>query len=119
MSKFIRTKDRIDFLKKGVDKYIVKDSDYTCEITIDEETLLKNYKVADTIDELCDGFYIDDGQQKFCLDDAFTNFDKFKSVCEYNNRYCAGKYEGYGFIKTPKGLVYVAKMNKKGDLELI
>ena len=115
---FIRTKDRIDFLRKGVDKYIVKDSDYTCEITIDEETLLKNYKVADTIEELCDGFYIVDGQE-LCFEEVFTNFDKFKSSYEYYNKYCVGKYDGYGFIKTSKGLIFVAKMNKKGDLELI
>lgn len=37
--KYIRTEDGIYLLRKGVDKYIVKDSDYSCEIVIDEETL--------------------------------------------------------------------------------
>lgn len=74
---------------------------------------------ADTIEELCDGFYLDDGQEEFCLDDVFTNFDKFKSSCIYNNKYHIVKYEGYGFIKTSKGLIYVAKMNDEGKLCLI
>lgn len=76
-------------------------------------------KQADTIEELCDGFYLDDGQEEFCLDDVFTNFDKFKSSYIYNNKYHIVKYEGYGFIKTSKGLMYVAKMNDEGKLCLI
>lgn len=76
-------------------------------------------KQADTIEELCDGFYLDDGQEEFCLDDVFTNFDKFKSSYIYNNKYHIVKYEGYGFIKTSKGLIYVAKMNDEGKLCLI
>ena len=117
MSKFIRTKDGIiyvgDLVKDEQGNYCdPKDYD---TIEVSAEYIIKE---ADTIDELCDGFYIDDGQE-FCPEDTFTNFDKFKDSYEYYNKYCVGKYDGYGFIKTPKGLIYVAKMNENGELELI
>lgn len=110
MSNFIRTKDRVDLLRKDGDKYIVNDSDYTCEITVDEETLLKNYKVADTIDELCDEFV---GVDKTC-----ENGHQLLRAIPYK---CANFWNGgvYGAIWTDKGLIYVAKMNDKGELELI
>lgn len=121
MSKFIRTKERVDLLRKGVDKYIVKDSDYTCEITIDEETLLKNYKVADTIEELCDEFVNKDNVSR--LPHTFVprghwTYEECKEWCsnEYDSK---NDYELYGAIWTDKGLIYVAKLNDKGDLELI
>jgi hypothetical protein len=126
MSKFIRTKNGIYELKENmtIEKGIY--SFFGKIYNTPEKHLFRNDKdlgefvsQADTIDELCDGFYIDDGQE-FCLEDVFTNFDKFKSSYKYYNRYCVGKYEGYGFIKTSQGLVYAAKINKeKGDLELI
>lgn len=107
--KYIRTEDRIDLLRKGVDKYIVKDSDYSCEIAIDEEILLKNYKVADTIEELCDEFVIVNNT-------CFNTPQLLGTVIDkdyYKNE------EIYGAIWTSKGLIYVAKMNEKGELELI
>jgi hypothetical protein len=76
MSKYVRTKDRIDLLRKGVDKYIVKDNDYTYERVIDEETLLKDYKVADTIEELCDEF-VCYGNNTYSLLDRITTIDKY------------------------------------------
>ena len=80
---------------------------------------------ADTIEELCDGFYIDfvnyKGFDKDEIGEADT-FDDFKEtfigIREFEGiqfTHC----EGYGFIKTSKGLIYVAKMNEKGELELI
>lgn len=64
---------------------------------------------ADTIEELCDKFVV-----KTC------------GVTEYwveQKLECAKMYFGveiiYGTICTDKGLIFVAKMNDKGDLELI
>ena len=109
--KYIRTKDGIGLLRKGVDKYIVKDSDYSCEIAIDEKTLLKNYKVADTIEELCDGFVAVRENASGNNTNFFIEFEDWELwMCEYDI---------YGAIWTDKGLIYVAKMNDKGDLELI
>ena len=66
-------------------------------------------KQADTIEELCDEFVIvgTNWQQIIDLDSAKHN---------------AGKHERlkiYGAIWTDKGLIYVAKMNDKGELELL
>ena len=66
-------------------------------------------KTADTIEELCDEFVIvgTNWQQIIDLDSAKHN---------------AGKHEKikiYGAIWTDKGLIYIAKMNDKGELELL
>lgn len=83
-------------------------------------------KVADTIEELCDGFYLE------IESDCYTNnvigiskniFFKFKPFVRnylyWKQNDEATKVNGYGFIKTDKGLIYVAKLNDKGELELI
>jgi len=68
-------------------------------------------KQADTIEELCDMFiYIQKREDKvfwWKIDDHF--FTKEKS------------FDGqlFGAIWTDKGLIYVAKMNEKGEFELL
>ena len=62
-------------------------------------------KQADTIEELCDEFVVEDR-------DEFAIFHNLK---------LAKQTKGiiYGAIWTDKGLIYVAKMNDKGKLELL
>ena len=104
---YIRTKDGriLDFDKLNE----------VSKLSIDmaEEPIIE----ADTIEELCDGFYIDKCKEEFLLDEMFDD-------CWYDfNLYfkdCAKSgIDVYGFIKTDKGLIYVAKINDKGELELI
>ena len=66
-------------------------------------------KVADTIEELCDEFVIvgTNWQQIIDLEDAKYNCDKHDNL------------KIYGAIWTNKGLIYVAKMNDEGKLELL
>lgn len=74
-------------------------------------------KVGDTIEELCDEFVIKD---KFTahiikpqeLDRDCEGWTKRIGIPE-------GIVECYGAIWTDKGLIYVAKMNDKGELELL
>ena len=62
-------------------------------------------KQADAIKELCDEFVmISDGKHKLDIG------------C---HSYGDEKIQIYGAIWTDKGLIYVAKMNKKGELELL
>lgn len=64
-------------------------------------------KTADTIKELCDEFVgINDGKPQML---RFVPYA------------CAQYWNGgvYGAIWTDKGLIYVAKMNEKGELELL
>lgn len=84
-------------------------------------------KQADTIEELCDEFrgvwtnYCEDGK------DAHEeyHYDKEKNVFyddfeELTHKAAIEKFDiFYGAIWTDKGLVYVAKMNEKGELELL
>lgn len=65
---------------------------------------------ADTIEELCDEFV---GVDKTC-----ENGHQLLRAIPYK---CANFWNGgvYGAIWTSKGLIYVAKMNESGCLELI
>lgn len=145
--KYIRTKDKvIDLTSKQVSSYEIiddktaiddhgEDSGFICVYYFDsnigehieydnkgghsmDNWYLKDIIAkADTIEELCDA-YVDD----------YIKLHKFKIVHE-NNPYLTGlirdrKYDHrgidvYGAIWTDKGLIYVAKMNEKGELELL
>ena len=84
----------------------------------------QDYKIADTIEELCDEFVIirkDDNTfalAKYYPDDK-TFYVKTADEEVSLNECLMYEYEIYGAIWTDKGLIYVAKMNEKGELELI
>ena len=106
--KYIRTKDGVyseKLTRINDNKVYVRDlcCDYE-EYTYAGEVI----KQADTIEELCDEFVIVNGK----LHQTTKAFNKIK---EYFNTYDTF----YGAIWTSKGLIYVAKMNEKGELELI
>lgn len=76
----------------------------------------KILKQADTIEELCDGF-ITIGKDDFKLIWNKYEYDE----CFKGNVFPKDDIliELYGAIWTDKGLIYVAKMNEKGELELL
>lgn len=125
---YIRTKDGriIDTTK------IATGSKYM-DFATNDESFREIFKTeplskSENIEELCDEFVIDNWKEKgkpvYC----------FKYVKETNSAYCIDE-TGYlilylpqmlecgciikGAIYTDKGLIYVAKMNDKGELELI
>ena len=69
---------------------------------------------ADTIEELCDTFVVWEGK-KLITFITYTNVQmpRFKEMSKKHI------FTIYGAIWTDKGLVYVAKMNEKGELELL
>lgn len=71
---------------------------------------------ADTIEELCDEFvcWLNNQPTHFDLDENLTVKEVKKNLDSWK-----AKAEVYGCIWTDKGLIYVAKMNEKGELELI
>lgn len=91
---------------------------------------LTTNKVADTIEELCDGFvviseeYVEPHYIKGLID---TNALDFKNHWrpygngKVLNKFCQELIDAviYGAIWTDEGLIYVAKMNDKGELELL
>ena len=82
-----------------------------------ESSFLGKY-IADTIEELCDEFVVFDKEQpngKLLYYKGFENLKKEVIDFEKDKE----KVVVYGGIWTNKGLIYVAKMNDKGELELI
>ena len=110
--KYIRTKTNVSQLKtklncKELYDYLIQFDNY-------EHDLIK---VADTIEELCDGFIVEEKDHK---DNWFTmSTSEFKNMELEDKQLMAKDWNHYGYIKTDKGLIYVAKMNEKGELELL
>ena len=105
MKRYIRTKDEI----LSNSRPNIEDID---SVLTDQRGWIKKCNVikqSDTIEELCDGFVIDfkNGSHTF-----YQDFEDTKLL--YN-----GNQDLFGAIWTSKGLIYVAKMNDKGELELL
>lgn len=123
MSKYIRTKEdkiiKIDengcvkefnvFGKKTL--FAFKDKNYSYRFENGKEII----KQSENLEELCDEFVVvwlpTNHKDIFCIDDYSK---KVIESCIGNN-----KTNVYGAIWTDRGLIYVAKMNESGDLELI
>jgi hypothetical protein len=89
-------------------------------ITSCNKNILKSKVIAqaDTIEELCDEFVLFDKQFNThgLFDKKVITYEWLKSHIEiYQEKY----FTIYGAIWTDKGLIYVAKMNEKGELELL
>ena len=119
--KYIRTKD-----KKGK-QYIVSDKDYIFQIRDNKVIFARGYEEellgqADTIEELCDEFVLAYDEDNYPT--LLEEFDLGKKTFLRKNEYeFSHKLPNepiiYGAIWTKWGLKYVAKMNEKGELELI
>lgn len=125
MNKYIRLENTIRELKINEEDSRNNVINYFyCEFHYEDNTVrslfeeedLKKYKQADTIEELCDEFVFEgvDGKPFVC--DNFSEliywFNHSKEQ-QYKTRNC------YGAIWTNKGLIYVSKMNDKGEFELL
>lgn len=112
---YIRTKDGIYEVvtaERGSDNkllYIISTSKN--ENTTDWVHEADVISQSDTIEELCDRFVVIDKETKEVISIVtFLAYAKLWSSCKYNN---------YGAIWCEWGLKYVAKLDDKGDLELI
>ena len=118
--KYIRTKDgRV--LKVFCESVSVFAEDDGCtyygENTVDFGTSLfllkdKIIKEADTIEELCDEYVIID-------EDNEPNIKQGRDIDHCRRIWAINNCLIYGAIWTEWGLKYVAKMNDKGELELL
>lgn len=84
------------------------------KIAVNEEQVIKQ---AENLEELCDEFVIEyhNGSKIISIHDNTDDFlreHKFEIKSGYIKNV-------YGAIWTDKGLIYVAKMNENGELELI
>ena len=101
---YIRTKNRIYKVESeicGKQGYFIGE----CEVILKDQVI----KQADTIEELCDELVV--------VNNTCFNTPQLLGT-EIDKDYY--KHEVvYGAIWTDKGLIYVAKMNDKGELELL
>ena len=125
--KYIRTQSGVyeliwDIIEKNDKTYIIEKYD-GC---VYEEEVLKQ---SDTIKELCDEFVAVNTKYNSC---RLTDIRREKYYEPRIPMYYAGEHTHdfvddyiknkgliYGAIWTDKGLIYVAKMNGKGELELL
>lgn len=124
--KYIRTEDGHIFDLSIFAPKIIKNPSESKDLTIYLNTYGygKIVNQADTIEELCDEFVVINKESK---NHSLIEIEKD------GNRYTTDKithwietlekklkrFEIYGAIWTDKGLTYVAKMNDKGELELL
>lgn len=118
--KYIRTKDGHLFPYQGKEKrYIYEErGEYKSSPILNR---------ADTIEELCDEFFMQWNEKEFPYSTyrqhvRFAGWgDLIRDIRSEKNygKYLNQDYEVFGAIWTDKGLIYVAKMNEKGELELL
>ena len=123
MKAYIRTKDGRIFAPINA-YYLKEDGSLICyEIGKDErgEPIMVDanlvIKATDTIEELCDEYVKKSKENK---NDFFEiSKDYLKIFDRKYHKEDLEHYNYYGAIWTEKGLIYVAKMNEKGELEFI
>ena len=143
--KYVRTKNGIYEANSQIEpekELQIKWIDDHCFVT-SWKTKPCDWQVADTIEELCDGFIgvpdrdwfqknciatkgVHYFQKPFDLEWGFykKDFANLKLKNQNGWEYTAIEWQRnhhcfiFGYIETDKGLIYVAKMNEKGELEL-
>lgn len=119
MKKYIRTKTEIKKIETTLNNKEL--FDYLLQFSNYKDNLIA---VADTIEELCDVFVVKDNDCGLC----YLLNDESKYAIQYHikdqidilvNDFKMQNDTCYGAIWTDKGLIYVAKMNDKGELELL
>ena len=112
--KYIRTKDGIWLFGGTHDKgnvVIGKKHEYDFGYCFSKADILKQ---ADTIEELCDEFVVYKNTYNYDIWHSLISDDKKAVMIALKDG-----FEIYGAIWTDKGLIYVAKINEKGELELL
>lgn len=113
MNGFIRTKDNRIYKVDSI-TYIEGDTPYYTVEGVDDFAFEQLINEADTIDELCDEFIVENTYYGQRYQSVYYDYE----IAKQNVDVVSGGVL-YGVIYTDKAPVPVAKMNKKGDLELI
>ena len=108
--KYIRTKDGIMNISQTNTPYVIIDGEYR---------MISTFKQADTIEELCDVFVMFSRNRRKGIS-VLQSISYARLYVKRDNRYDGHYVEKiYGAVWTDKGLIYVAKMNNEGVLELL
>ena len=117
--KYIRTEDGIFEIINEEETF------YKCKsgFFVSKDIFHHKNRVADTIEELCDEFDIivkGKHHRYYNMEQVNWVIDQIKEERVYINGETIEKVDTiYGAIWTSKGLIYVAKMNDKGELRLL
>ena len=120
--KYIRTKDGIYSYEPthniDVDGFVVQHNLTGWNKPLTKEDIVK---ITDTIEELCDEFVVDHPLFANNCKNLYHSFEKAKNGIKKRSgdAHDLFNFSIYGAIWTDKGLIYVAKMNDKGELELL
>lgn len=123
--KYIRTKDGKIF---DVNKICVPYQIIERWIDFNSQGRFEIIKQADNIEELCDNFVVIDkkwNQKYVCCyigdENCFLAVEHDGDSSSFSKKELLeeGSYDVYAAIWTDKGLIYKAKMNEKGELELL
>lgn len=96
-----------------ISKLVLEGLNYN-DLVVELHPDFKKYKQADTIEELCDCF-VAVGKKHYVWDKQHCT----SITLEQMQSYPISDFEIYGAIWTNEGLIYVAKINEKGDCELL
>ena len=118
--KYIRTPEGIFEFAKRFDLEHYRNVGYTDE-DIARKFIRNGNKLADTIEELCDEFVLEHPLFAPNCKTLYHSLEKAKNGIKKHNDDAHKLYPFtiYGAIWTSKGLIYIAKMNDKGELELL
>lgn len=121
--KYIRTKDgRIVAIPNNSKLVLYDDEKLVIDTTKKGQTCVYGLvdRQANTIEELCDRFFVFFNGKRKNDQSVLRNYQSAKAYFSRNKKYKLNHIkEIYGAIWTDKGLIYVAKMNDKGELELL
>lgn len=121
--KYIRTKDgKVFYLKRFEDETTPFGKSLGIITMVDKSKFYDYYqffkediiKEADTIEELCDLFVV-----KITLIEDNYAFYRYEGLSEAKLVSFKNNAPLYGAIWTGEGLIYVAKLNEKGEFELL
>ena len=126
MSKYIRTLNGVVDLSQykevrekeaRFDIYCAPIGEPSYWFRIDKKVIVKQ---ADTIEELCDEFVLINKNIDLLpsIEKSYHDFSPYLDV-DIRRHEKPSYIEIYGAIWTDKGLIYVAKMNEKGEFELL
>ena len=122
MTKYIRTKTKIEEIETALSNKEL--FDYLKQFDNYKDDLIM---VADTIEELCDEFVWKWNEKEFPYSTArqynrYSGYGDLKRAIrqeENYGKYINHEYQIYGAVWRDEGLIYVAKINDKGELELL
>lgn len=117
--KYIRTKDGIYEVICFDDKNIIPSPIIKMGNELTHILDYKKCKQADTIEELCDELVGKRDNEYTLIEKGLTCKQVYENIKSWQKLTKRSMPVVYGAIWTDKGLIYVAKLNDKGELVLI